>query len=111
MTYPETGISEQQPLDLHPFNYIISDNYFDDSDDDEANQNDINPADEHHDFDFNDILPFLEEDDPDYDLEGAICHYEADTGYQDEGEVRPPVPVSPDPPDPPVLRRAPPPHQ
>jgi hypothetical protein len=84
-SYPETGISEQQPLNLHPFNHIIGDNYFDDSVND-SNQDNVNPTDEHQDFDFDDILPFLEEDD-DYDLDGAFCHYEADAGFQVEGEV------------------------
>jgi len=86
-----------------PFNHIIGDGIFDDFDDDG-----------HQDFDFNDLIPILEEDEEEYDLEAAFRRYEADADYRDEGEGDPPVPAQPQPAgdqreedQPPVLRLTP----
>jgi hypothetical protein len=48
-----------------PFNHIIGDGIFDDAD-----QND-----EHQDFDFDDLIPILEEDKEEYDLKAAFRRY------------------------------------
>ncbi len=86
-----------------PFNHIIGDGIFDDSDNDG-----------HQDFDFDDLIPILEEDEEEYDLEAAFCRYEADADYRDKGEGDPPVPAQPQPAgdqreedQPPVLRLTP----
>ncbi len=110
-SYPETGISEQQPHNPLPYNDIIGDRYFDDSGDDNAdiNQNDTN---EQHDFDFDDLILFLEDDSDEYDLDSAFRHYEGEAGYQDKGEVHTLVPATANQVhDPAVLRPMTPPHQ
>ncbi len=62
-------------------------------------------------FRFEDLIPILEDDSDDYDLEAAYDRYKADAGYHDEGEAGPQVP--PQPPrqgennQPPVLRLTP----
>jgi hypothetical protein len=100
-------VENSEPFQLaqpRPFNDIIVDGIFDDADED----NDGNQY-----FDFDDLLPILEEDYEEYDLEAAFRRYEAD--YRDEGERDPPVPVQPQPTgdqceegQPPVLRHTPP---
>ncbi len=50
-----------------PFQDIIGDGIFDDSDEDNDGQQF---------FDFNDLIPILEEDDEGYDLEAAFRRYE-----------------------------------
>jgi hypothetical protein len=110
-SYSETGISEQQPHNPLPFNNIIGDRYFDDSDDNNA---DVNPKDanKQHDFAFDNLIPFLADDSDDYDLDGAFRHYKGEPGYQDKGEVHPLVPVPANPVhDPAILRPTTPPHQ
>ena len=67
-----------------PFNHIIGDGIFDDFDNAE-----------HQDFDFDDLIPILEDDEEEYDLEAAFRRYEADAEYRDEGEDDPPVPAQP----------------
>ena len=67
-----------------PFNHIIGDGIFDDFDNAE-----------HQDFDFDDLIPILEDDEEEYDLEAAFRRYEADAEYRDEGEDDPPVPAPP----------------
>ncbi len=111
LTYPETGISEQPALDINPFN-IIGDGYLDDSDSD-VNQDNSDATDQEQYFDFDDILPFLKEDDNDNpDLNGAFRRYKDEAGYHDEGEVHPPVQVpEPQVHDPALLRPETPPHQ
>jgi hypothetical protein len=108
--YLETDHSEPQPqVPNIPFNNILGDNYFDDSGEDNDN-----PANEQHDFNFDDLVPILEEDKEEYDLEAAFHHFEADAGYWDEGEVATPVQArqQPAPIDsPPFFRFETPPHQ
>jgi len=72
-SYPETGISEQPALNIGPFNDIVGDDYFDDSDGDIDQANSDSTSDNEY-FDFDDILPHLEEDDNDVD--GAFRRYE-----------------------------------
>ncbi len=88
-----------------PFNDIIGDGIFDDDNEgDDRNQY----------FGFDDLIPILEEDEEEYDLEAAFRRYEADADYRDEGEGDPPVPAQPQPTgdqreedQPPVLRLTP----
>ncbi len=97
--YPETDhcIDPPQP---GIFNDVVGDGYFDDDDEDDEQG-----------FRFEDLIPILEDDSDDYDLEAASDRYEADAGYRDEGEAGPQVP--PQPPrqgennQPPVLRLTP----
>jgi hypothetical protein len=110
-SYPETGISEQPALNIDPFHDIIGNHYFDNSDNN-ANQDNFDSTDEDQYFDFDDILPFLEEDENEYDLDSAFCRYKAEASYQDEGEVHPLVQVPEDQDhDPALLRPATLPHQ
>jgi hypothetical protein len=98
-------VKNSEPLQLAqpgPFNHIIRDGIFNDADQNDRIQ----------DFDFDDLIPILEEE---YDLEAAFRHYEADADYRDEGERDPPVPAQPQPAgdqreedQPPVLRLTPP---
>jgi hypothetical protein len=102
-------VENSEPFQLAqpgPFNHIIGDRIFYDANEDN---------DENQYFDFNDLIPILEEDDKDYDLEAAFRHYEADTDYRDEGERDPPGPAQPQPAgdqckedQPPILRLTPP---
>jgi hypothetical protein len=102
-------VENSEPVQLAqpgPFNHIIGDGIFDDANED----NDGNQY-----FDFDDLIPILEEDEEDYDLEAAFRHYEANADYRDEGERDPPVPAQPQPAgdqreedQPPVLRLTPP---
>jgi hypothetical protein len=72
-------VDNSEPFQLAqpgPFNHIIGDGIFDD-----ANQNNG-----HQDFDFDDLIPILEEDEGEYDLEAAFRRYEADADYRDKGE-------------------------
>jgi hypothetical protein len=80
--YPETAhyIDPPQP---GIFNNVVGDGYFDDDEDDEQG------------FHFEDLIPILEDDSDDYDLEAAYNRYEADAGYRDEGEAGPQVPPQP----------------
>ena len=84
-------VENSEPFQLAqpgPFNDIICDGIFDDADkDNDGNQH----------FDFENLIPILEEDDDEYDLEAAFRHYEADADYRDEGEGDPPVPAQPQP--------------
>jgi hypothetical protein len=57
-----------------PFNDVIGDRFFEDDD---------------HGFQFEDLIPILEEDDDDYNLEAPFCLYEADADYHNEGEDDP----------------------
>jgi hypothetical protein len=98
-TYPETGISEQPALNIGPFNDIVGDDYFDDSDSDVSQAN-SDSSNEHQYFGFDDILPYLEEDY--HDVDGAFRRYEEEARYHDEGEVHPPVQVQ-EPQDDPAL--------
>ena len=107
-SYPETGISEQPALNIGPFNDIVGDDYFDDSDGDIDQANSDSTSD-HEYFDFDDILPHLEEDDNDVD--GAFRRYEEEAGYHDEGEIHSPVPVQEPQNDPALLGPETPPHQ
>jgi hypothetical protein len=94
--YPKTDhyIDPPQP---GIFNDVVGDGYFDDDDEDDEQG-----------FHFEDLVPILEDDSDEYDLEAAYDRYEADAGYHDEGEASPQVP--PQPPrqsennQPPVLR-------
>ncbi|MFN9942167.1 MAG: hypothetical protein ACK56I_22115, partial [bacterium] len=79
-----------------------------------SDEDNDNSADEQRDFDFDDLVPILEEEEDEYDLETAFRRFEADAGYQDEGEVATPVQArrQPGPIDsPPVLGFETPPHQ
>jgi hypothetical protein len=79
--------------------------------DGDANQ-DSDATDEEQYFDFDNILPFLEEDDGNPDLDGAFHCYEDEAGYHNEGEVHPSVQVSePQVHDPALLRPETPSHQ
>jgi hypothetical protein len=101
-------VENSEPFQLAqpgPFNHIIGDGIFDDADQNDGNQ----------DFDFDDLIPILKEDEEEYDLEAAFRHYEADADYRDEGERDPPVPAQPQPAgdqrekdQPPVLQLTPP---
>ncbi len=84
-------VKNSEPFQLAqpgPFNHIIGDGIFDDANED----NDGNQY-----FDFDNLIPILEEDEGDYDLEAAFHRYEADADYRDEGERDPPVPTQPQP--------------
>ncbi len=98
-------VENSQPLQLAqpgPFNNIIGDGIFDDDNEgDDGNQY----------FGFDDLIPILEEDKEEYDLEAAFRCYEANADYRDDGEDDPPVPAQPQPTgdqretdQPPVLR-------
>jgi len=99
-------VKNSEPFQLAqpgPFNHIIGDGIFNDADQNDGNQ------------DFDDLIPILEEDEEEYDLEAAFRRYEADADYRDEGEGDPPVPAQPRPAgdqreedQPPVLRLTPP---
>jgi hypothetical protein len=88
-----------------PFNDIIGDGIFDDDNEgDDGNQY----------FGFDDLIPILEEDEEEYDLEAAFRRYEADADCRDDGEDDPLVPAQPQPAgeprekdQPPVLRLTP----
>jgi hypothetical protein len=106
------AISEQPALNIGPFNDIVSDDYFDDSSDSNVNQDNSDSTREEQYFDFDDFLPFLKEGDDGHDLESAFHRYEEETGYQNEGEIRPPVQVpEPQVHDPALLRPETLPHQ
>jgi hypothetical protein len=81
--YPQTGHSIDPP---QPgiFNDLVGDNYFDDDNEDDEQG-----------FRFEDLVPILEEDSDEYDLEAAFRRYEADAEYRDEGEGDTPVPTQP----------------
>jgi hypothetical protein len=97
-------VKNSEPFQLAqpgPFNHIIGDGIFNDADQNDGIQ----------DFDFDDLIPILEEDEEEYDLEAAFRRYEADADYRDGGERDPPVPAQPQPAgdqreenQPPVLR-------
>ncbi len=101
-------VENSEPFQLAqpgPFNHIIGDRIFDDADQNDGNQ----------DFDFDDLIPILEEDKEEYNLEAAFRHFEADADYRDEGERDAPVPAQPQPTgdqhekdQPPILRLTPP---
>jgi hypothetical protein len=102
-------VENSEPFQLAqpgPFNDIIGDGIFDDADED----NDGNQY-----FGFDDLIPILEEDEEEYELEAAFRRYEVDADYRDKGERDPPVPAQPQPAgdqreegQPPVLRLTPP---
>jgi len=71
-----------------PFQDIIGDGIFDDANEDNDGQQF---------FDFDDLIPILEEDDEGDDLEAAFRRYEADADYRDEGEGDAQVPAQPQP--------------
>jgi hypothetical protein len=88
-----------------PFNDIIGDGIFDD-DNEGDNRNQY--------FSFDDLIPILEEDEEEYDLEAAFRCYKADANYRDDGEDDPLVPAQPQPAgdqhekdQPPILRLTP----
>ncbi len=111
-SYPETGISEQPAPNIGPFNDIVGDDYFDDASDSDVNQDNSDSTSEDQYFDFEDIIPFLEEDDDEHDVDGAFRRYEEEAGYLDEGEIHSPVQVpEPQVHDPALLRPETPPHQ
>ncbi len=110
--YPETGISEQPAPNIGPFKDIVGDDYFDDASDSDVNQDNSDSTSEGQYFDFEDIVPFLEEDDDEHDVDGAFRRYEEEAGYLDKGEIHSPVQVpEPQVHDPALLRPETPPHQ
>jgi hypothetical protein len=113
LSYPETGISEQPALNIGPFNDIVGDDFFNDSSSSDINQDNSDSSSDNQYFDFDDILPFLEDEDhDDCEVDGAFRRYEEEARYVDEGEVHPPVQVpEPQVHDPALLRPETPPHQ
>jgi hypothetical protein len=71
-----------------PFNDILGDGYFDDSDGGD-NRSSGSGSNQGQDFDFDDCLPFLEEEEEEDDP--TFCHPAADRGEQDKGEILSPL--------------------
>jgi hypothetical protein len=90
--YLEADIVEpKQQVHIPPFNDIVGHGYVEDHDGDDNVNND--PAGERRDFDFDDLVPILEDDEDEYDLETDFHRFEADAGYLDEGEIEVSVPA------------------
>jgi hypothetical protein len=90
--YLEADILEpKQQVHIPPFNDIVGHGYVEDHDGDDNVNND--PAGERRDFDFNDLVPILEDDEDEYDLETDFHRFEAEAGYLDEGEIEVSVPA------------------
>jgi hypothetical protein len=87
VTYHSEPLQQIQP---RPFNDIIGDGVFDDV-------HKINNNRQQHDFEFEDFIPILKEDKEEYDLDAAFHCYEADTGYEGEGDAGPPMLTQPQP--------------
>ena len=90
--YLEADIVEpKQQVHIPPFNDIVGHGYVEDHDGDDNVNN--GPAGERRDFDFDDLVPILEDDEDEYDLETDFHRFEADAGYLDEGEIEVSVPA------------------
>ena len=79
--------SPQQQVPNIPFKDILGDDYFDDTNVSDGGGDSQGSDGEHQDFEFEDIVPFLEEED---NGDATLRHPAAG---EEEGEIRPPVPA------------------
>ncbi len=71
----------QQILPI-PSNNIISDRYFDNANDDDGGNNNYDNCNKNQsDFEFEDLIPIIEDNEDEYNLDAVFHHFEANTGY------------------------------
>jgi len=82
----------QQQVPNIPFNDILGDDFFDDTDVSDGGSDSQSSDSEHQDFKFEDIVPFLEEEEDD-DGDTTLHHPAAGEEGEKEREIRPLVPA------------------